>query len=97
MNLKAFLWFAGAGCLLQACTSINTSTSDTFKQYASPQEMIDKKNINDNQRSSKEYVYDWGPKQGHQTVQSLTPKTYLNSYCVAKGKVGVLAKFKPVR
>lgn len=85
MNLKAFLWFAGAGCLLQACTSINTSTSDTFKQYASPQEMIDKKNINDNQRSSKEYVYDWGPKQGHQTVQSLTPKTYLNSYCVAKG------------
>lgn len=85
MNLKAFFWFAGVGCVLQACTSISTSTSDTFKQYASPQEVIDRKNINDNQRSSKEYVYDWGPNQGHQSVQSLTPKTYLNRYCVAKG------------
>ncbi|KAF1028407.1 MAG: hypothetical protein GAK29_00042 [Acinetobacter bereziniae] len=85
MNLKAFLWFAGAGCVLQACTSINTSTSDTFKQYASPQEMIDKKNINEINRSFKEYVYDWGPKQGNQSVQSLTPKNYLNHYCTAKG------------
>jgi hypothetical protein len=85
VNLKAFLWFAGAGFLLQACTSINTSTSDTFKQYASPQEMIDKKNINENNLSFKEYVYDWGPKQSNQSVQSLTPKAYLSSYCTAKG------------
>lgn len=85
MNLKTFLLLGGVGFVLQGCTTMNTSTSDAFKQYASAQELIDKHNINENNSASKEYVYDWGSKQSDQQVQSLTPKSYLSRYCNAKG------------
>ena len=85
MNLKTFLLLGGVAFVLQGCTTINTSTSDAFKQYASAQELIDKHNINENNSASKEYVYDWGSKQSDQQVQSLTPKSYLSRYCNAKG------------
>lgn len=85
MNLKTLLLLGGVGFVLQGCTTMNTSTSDAFKQYASAQELIDKHNINENNSASKEYVYDWGSKQSNQQVQSLTPKIYLSRYCNAKG------------
>lgn len=85
MNLKTFLLLGGVAFVLQGCTTMNTSTSDAFKQYASAQELIDKHNINENNSPFKEYVYDWGSKQSDQQVQSLTPKSYLSRYCSAKG------------
>ena len=85
MNFKTFLLLGGVGFGLHGCTSINGLTSESFNQYTSPQEVIDKKNINDKNSSTKEYVYYWGPQQGDKEIQSLLPKQYLSRFCAAKG------------
>lgn len=93
MNFKTFLLLGGVGFGLHGCTSINGLTSESFTQYTSPQEVIDKKNINDNNSSAKEYVYYWGPQQGGTEVQSLIPKSYLSRFCAAKdGKFSQIQK-----
>ena len=85
VNFKTLLLLGGVGLVLHGCASMNGLTSESFNQYASPQEVIDKKNINDNNSSAKEYVYYWGPQQGEKEVQSLLPKQYLSRFCDAKG------------
>ena len=85
MNFKIFLLLSTVGFVLQGCTSVKTLTSDSFKQYTSAQDVIYKKNINENNSSAKEYVYDWGSKQHDQVIQKQIPKNYLNSFCIAKG------------
>ncbi|MEG0481650.1 MAG: hypothetical protein RR569_00940 [Acinetobacter sp.] len=92
MNFKTLLLLGGVGFVLHGCASMNGLTSESFNQYTSPQEVIDKKNINDNNSSDKEYVYYWGPQQGEKEIQSLLPKQYLSRFCVAKG-----GKFSPVQ
>ena len=85
MNFKTFLLLGGVGFGLHGCTSINGLTSESFNQYTSPQEVIDKKNINDKNSLTKEYVYYWVPQQGDKEIQSLLPKQYLSRFCAAKG------------
>lgn len=75
----------GVGIALHGCTSIDSFSSDSVKNFTSPQELIVQKNINAATGRAKEYVYSWGPKQSNKDPQSLYPRKHLNSYCSAKG------------
>ncbi|TCB55357.1 hypothetical protein E0H84_06970 [Acinetobacter terrestris] len=75
----------GVGITLHGCTSIDSFSSDSVKNFTSPQELIVQKNINAANGRAKEYVYSWGPKQSNKDPQSLYPRKHLNSYCSAKG------------
>lgn len=75
----------GVGIALHGCTSIDSFSSDSVKNFTSPQELIVQKNINAANGRAKEYVYSWGPKQSNKDPQSLYPRKNLNSYCSAKG------------
>ena len=87
MNLKAFLVLGGVGFVLQGCTSMNALTSPSInsKKFNSPQEVIEQNNINENNSSAKEYVFDWGIKNKDKQVQSLIPRSTLSNYCLSKG------------
>ena len=87
MNLKAFLVLGGVGFVLQGCTSMNALTSPSInsKKFNSPQEVIEQNNINENNSSAKEYVFDWGTKNKDKQVQSLIPRSTLSNYCLSKG------------
>ncbi|MCG2607589.1 hypothetical protein LZZ98_03315 [Acinetobacter sp. SM34] len=94
MNFKTFILIGGVGIALHGCTSFNGSSSDnSVKNFASPQEMIAQKNINQPNGQAKEYVYSWGSNQNDKEPQSLYPRKYLNNYCSAKnGKFSLLYK-----
>ena len=94
MNFKTFILIGGVGITLHGCTSFNAlSSDDSAKNYASAQEMIVQKNINQSNGQAKEYVYSWGVKQNDKETQSLYPRKYLNNYCSAKqGKFTLLYK-----
>ena len=94
MNFKTFILIGGVGITLHGCTSFNAlSSDDSVKNYASAQEMIVQKNINQPNGQAKEYVYSWGVKQNDKEPQSLYPRKYLNNYCSAKqGKFTLLYK-----
>ena len=85
VNLKALFLTGSLGIALQGCASMGGFSTDAFKSYSSPQQVIDQKNLNNNNGTAKDYVYYWDPKQGQQNVQSLTPKLTLAAYCTAKG------------
>lgn len=76
---------SGVSFVLHGCSSMNALTSDPLQNFSSPQDVIDKKNINENNRSAKEYVYDWGPRYPNQQIQSLIPRSSLSNYCLAQG------------
>ena len=75
----------GVGIALHGCTSMDSLSSDSVKNFTSPQELIAQKNINHTNGQAKEYVYDWGAKQSNNEAQSLYPRKYLTHYCSAKG------------
>lgn len=85
MNFRTFILIGGVGIALHGCTSIDSFSSDSVKNFTSPQELIVQKNINAANGRAKEYVYSWGPKQSNKDPQSLYPRKHLNSYCSAKG------------
>lgn len=85
MNLKIFLLLGGMGFVLHGCSSMNALTSDSLKSFTSPQDVIDKKNINENNSSAKEYVYDWGKNYPERQVESLIPRSSLSNYCISHG------------
>ncbi len=87
VNLKAFLVLGGVGFVLQGCTSMNALTSPSInsKKFNSPQEVIEQNNINENNSSAKEYVFDWGTKNKDKQVQSLIPRSTLSNYCLSQG------------
>ncbi|CAB1210059.1 hypothetical protein [Acinetobacter bouvetii] len=94
MNFKTVILMGGVGIALHGCTSLNSlSSEDSVQQFASAQELIVQKNINQPNGRAKEYVYAWGSKQSDQEPQSLYPRKYLNNYCSAKhGKFTLLYK-----
>ncbi len=71
--------------MLHGCNSFNAlSLDDSVQHYASAQEMIVQKNINQPNGQAREYVYSWGIKQNDKEPQSLYPRKYLNNYCSAR-------------
>lgn len=84
-RLQYLGWSIALGLILQGC-----ATSEGFKQgalhkYATPQELIVDKNLNQSATQGRAYVYDWGlPKQDRAT-EVLVPRKLLGSYCQAQG------------
>jgi len=67
--------------------------SDMQHPYASPQELIVKRNLNQADGSAKEYVYSWEKSKQHLEPQSLYPRTTLSQYCHERGgKLSLLYK-----
>lgn len=81
MNFKTLLLMFSAGMALHGCATVGKTGSEAFDKYASAQQVIDQKNINEANGSAKEYVYAWGAKHGDAEPQSLYPRKYLSNYC----------------
>ena len=47
----------GAAIVLQGCTSMQSSNSDSVKHFVSAQQLIVEKNINNSNGQAKEYIY----------------------------------------
>ncbi|MDV4316381.1 hypothetical protein [Acinetobacter indicus] len=81
MNVKTFMMLAGVGVVFSGCVSVESFSPDALKHFASPQELIAKKNLNQTNGSAKAYVYDWGPQRKELAAESLIPRKYMGSYC----------------
>ncbi len=69
---------------LTACTQVERLKSGAEPNYASPQEFIAKKNLNNQDGTAKDYIYVWDAKQKGNSTQSLIPRTTLSQYCHTK-------------
>lgn len=93
VNFKAIVLMGSLGMLLHGCASVGKIGSESWGNYDSAEELIDKKNLNDSNGRAKDYVYAWGRKQGNAEPQSLYPRKYLSNYCSAqKGSFSLLYK-----
>jgi hypothetical protein len=70
---------------LAGCNSLQRLNSDIQHPYASPQELIVKRNLNQDDGTAKEYVYLWEKSRQHLEPQSLYPRTTLSQYCHERG------------
>lgn len=71
----------GAGSLLFGCATVDQYSPNSVKHFASPQELIVQKNLNQPSGGAKEYVYYWGPQRKDQPAESMLPRKYMGSYC----------------
>ena len=73
----------GAAIVLQGCTSMQSSNSDSVKHFVSAQQLIVEKNINNSNGQAKEYIYQ-STTSTTSATDSLYPRQQLNKYCSAK-------------
>jgi hypothetical protein len=85
VNLQALILIGVAGIVVQGCSHLGGMSADSIGKYATPQALIDQKQLNAADGSGKEYVYDWGNEQNSSEPQALYPRKYLGNYCHAKG------------
>ena len=71
----------GIGSLLFGCATVDQFSPNSVKHFASPQELIVQKKLNQPNGAAKEYVYYWGPQRKEQPAESMLPRKYLGSYC----------------
>ena len=71
----------GIGSLLFGCATVDQYSPNSVKHFASPQELIVQKKLNQPNGAAKEYVYYWGPQRKEQPAESMLPRKYLGSYC----------------
>ena len=71
----------GVGSLLFGCATVDQYSPNSVKHFASPQELIVQKQLNQPNGAAKEYVYYWGPQRKEQPAESMLPRKYLGSYC----------------
>ena len=71
----------GMGSLLFGCATVDQYSPNSVKHFASPQELIVQKKLNQPNGAAKEYVYYWGPQRKEQPAESMLPRKYLGSYC----------------
>ncbi|WP_354667277.1 hypothetical protein [Acinetobacter sp. A1] len=81
MTCKKILLMGGIGSLLFGCTTVDQFSPNSVKHFASPQELIVQKNLNQPSGAAKEYVYYWGPQRKDQPAESMVPRKYMGSYC----------------
>ncbi|WP_373683191.1 hypothetical protein [Acinetobacter sp. YH12238] len=81
MTCKKILLMGGIGSLLFGCTTVDQFSPNSVKHFASPQELIVQKNLNQPSSAAKEYVYYWGPQRKDQPAESMVPRKYMGSYC----------------
>lgn len=73
--------FNGGGSLLFGCATVDQYSPNSVKHFASPQELIVQKQLNQPSGAAKEYVYYWGPQRKEQPAESMIPRKYMGSYC----------------
>lgn len=71
----------GMGSLLFGCATVDQYSPNSVKHFASPQELIVQKQLNQPSGVAKEYVYYWGPQRKDQPAESMIPRKYMGSYC----------------
>ncbi len=81
---KLWLWIGLNVLLLHGCASTPKNHADSMQLFASPQDLIDQKQLNGATGISREYIYDWG-QQPNIEPESLYPRKYLSQYCHANG------------
>ena len=81
MTCKKLLLIGGIGSLLFGCATVDQFSPNSVKHFASPQELIVQKKLNQPNGAAKEYVYYWGPQRKEQPAESMLPRKYLGSYC----------------
>ena len=81
MTWKKILLMGGMGSLLFGCATVDQYSPNSVKHFASPQELIVQKKLNQPNGAAKEYVYYWGPQRKEQPAESMLPRKYLGSYC----------------
>ena len=85
MKSKLWLWIGLNVLLLHGCASTPKNHADSMQLFASPQDLIDQKQLNGSTGISREYIYDWGQQQPNIEPESLYPRKYLSQYCHANG------------
>lgn len=85
MKSKLWLWIGLNVLLLHGCASTPKNHADSMQLFASPQDLIDQKQLNGATGISREYIYDWGQQQPNIEPESLYPRKYLSQYCHANG------------
>ena len=81
MTCKKLLLIGGIGSLLFGCATVDQFSPNSVKHFASAQELIVQKNLNQPSGAAKEYVYYWGPQRKDQPAESMIPRKYMGSYC----------------
>ena len=82
-----------SGCASTASLKPNLDFRDMFRGTQSPEDVINKKSLNQSNGQAKAYVYDWGPQKNEKSLEVDEPKNYLKSYCDAKeGKFNQIYK-----
>ena len=71
----------GVGSLLFGCATVDQYSPNSVKHFASPQELIVQKQLNQPSGVAKEYVYYWGSQRKDQPAESMIPRKYMGSYC----------------
>ena len=80
-DLQKNTFDGGVGSLLFGCATVDQYSPNSVKHFASPQELIVQKKLNQPNGAAKEYVYYWGPQRKEQPAESMLPRKYLGSYC----------------
>src|SRR5690606_17813826 len=70
---------------LAGCNSVNRLKSEILHPFASPEELIAKRALNQRDGSAKDYVYLWGQAQKNNTTQAMYPRSILTQYCHEQG------------
>nr|WP_034438237.1 hypothetical protein [Acinetobacter sp. CIP 51.11] len=64
---------------------MNRLKSEVLHPFASPEELIAKRALNQRDGSAKDYVYLWGQAQKNNTTQAMYPRSILTQYCHEQG------------
>ncbi|ENW27440.1 hypothetical protein [Acinetobacter lwoffii] len=84
VKLKVIILIIGAAALA-GCNSVNRLKSEVLHPFASPEELIAKRALNQRDGSAKDYVYLWGQAQKNNTTQAMYPRSILTQYCHEQG------------
>ncbi|WP_216935607.1 MULTISPECIES: hypothetical protein [unclassified Acinetobacter] len=64
---------------------MNRLKSEVLHPFASPEELIAKRALNQRDGSAKDYIYLWGQAQKNNTTQAMYPRSVLTQYCHEQG------------
>lgn len=59
--------------------------SGVLHPFASPEELIAKRALNQRDGSAKDYIYLWGQAQKNNSTQAMYPRSILTQYCHEQG------------
>jgi len=84
VKLKVIILIIGA-TVVAGCNSVNRLKSEVLHPFASPEELIAKRALNQRDGRAKDYIYLWGPAQKNNTIQAMYPRSIMTQYCHEQG------------